>query len=331
MYRGAPEGSPVFLLNKMIDDKNERFSASEAGNCDSPEYVSGREALSTGNRTDLNYAVSNEYVSTVGDAPDETGAPKAQESVTSAEFLLDGERLVPVGDLVRVIDNGHGLAWGTDAYLLSAFVRRHRRACELGSGCGVISFLVATHNKCDTLVSIELNPDAADRTRRGAGVNGLDGRVSVIERDIRTVKYTDEDIGRRFDCVISNPPYIAHEGLKNCDKTADDARHENNGGIEDFCAAAARLLNHRGSFYVVFRPERMTDLFCALRKNRLEPKRAVLVYPDAGSKPSLFLCEAVLGAAPGLDFCPPLLFYKNKTAPREMTERMAEIYRDCRF
>lgn len=248
------------------------------------------------------------------------------------DILLPGEKAVPVGERVRVIDNGHGLCWGTDAYLLAAYMRRHRRACELGSGCGVISFLAAAHGKAQSVVSLELNADAADRSARGAALNGLDN-VRVLRRDVRDVRPDDPDVGGHFDCVFSNPPYIAHPGKANSDPAADDARHENNGTIDDFCAAAARLLNYRGSFYVVFRPERMADLFCALRANKLEPKRGVLVYPDAQSKPSLLLCEAVLGGSPRFELDPPLIFYcdtKEKT-PRRMTERMAKIYEDCGF
>lgn len=270
----------------------------------------------------------------------------------ATEILLPGERAVEVGGAVRVIDNGRGLCWGTDAYLLAAFVRRHRRAqnakgnaagresaprisraCELGSGCGVVSFLVAAHGKADTVTALEINADACDRTRRGILLNGLGDRVRVFQKDIRSVQPSDAACGGTFDLVFANPPYIAHAGLSNTDAVAEDARHENHGGIDDFCAAAARLLHSRGSFYTVFRPERAADLLCALRAHRLEPKRMTFVYPDTASKPSLCLCEAVLGAAAGLRMSPPAVFYADtrKTSPRAMTDTMAQIYETCSF
>ena len=267
-------------------------------------------------------------------------------------LLLPGERTVEVGGRVRVIDNGRGLCWGTDAYLLAAFLRRRgrphnpksniagqecaprlSRACELGSGCGVVSFLAAVHNKADTVTAFECNADACDRTRRGILLNDLCNRVQVFQRDIREVQPTDAECGGRFDTVFANPPYIAHPGLPNPDAVAEDARHENHGTVDDFCAAAARLLHSRGSFFCVFRPERAADLFAALRGHRLEPKRLTFVYPDIASKPSLLLCEAVLGAAAGLHVSPPAIFYQGteKTSPRPMTETMTEIYEKCSF
>jgi len=258
---------------------------------------------------------------------------------TNSDILKSGEKTVLVGEKVKVIDNGRGLAWGTDAYLLASYIKRKStrnkifRACELGSGCGVISFLVAAHNKADEVVAVELNDDAADRTERGIKLNSLDGKVLLVHRDVRELKFTDSDMGGRFDCVFSNPPYIAHEGPSGQDDTAADARHEANGTISDFCDAASRLLNHGGSFYIVFRPERAADLFEALRRHRLEPKKLTFVYPDVESKPSLMLCTAVFGGAPGLSVSAPLIFFNDtkNSSSRAMSALAEKIYSECSF
>ena len=70
-----------------------------------------------------------------------------------------------------------------------------------------------------------------------------------------------------------------------------------------------------------------------MRAVKLEPKKMTFVCPDAASAPSLVLCEAVLGASPGLDVSPPLFFYRDRPSvtPRVMTERMSEIYESCSF
>ena len=245
--------------------------------------------------------------------------------------LKAGEREVRVGSLVRIITDGSGLAWGTDAYLLASYVRPHRRMCELGSGCGIISLLCAAHGKCADITAIELQKDSADRSERSAKLSGLEGSVRILCRDIRNVRYTDPDVGGRFDAVFANPPYISHPGLYGKDASADAARHELNGGIGDFCSAASRLLTHKGRFYCVFRPARLADLFGAMRENRLEPKHMVLVYPDISSAPSLALVEAVLCGGPGLTVSEPLVFYKDgpSVSPRIMTDVMKKIYEDC--
>ena len=251
---------------------------------------------------------------------------------TSFAALREGERFSAAGR-ISVIENGTGLSWGTDAWLLASYARPSRRICELGCGRGVISLLLAGYGKSEDVVGAELNPASSDAAARAAVINGLDSSLRILCRDIRTMKYTDPDVGGRFSAVVANPPYIAHPGLKNSDPEADDARHENNGGIADFCAAAARLLNHRGSFFCVFRPARLPDLFAAMRQSGIEPKRMTAVFPDTVSPPSLILCEGILGGAPGLETAPPFIIYDAPAdgSPRRMTARAQSVYEKCSF
>jgi len=250
----------------------------------------------------------------------------------AGEYLLDGEKLSVAG-CIGVIDQGRGLSWGTDAWLLASSVKKTKRVCELGCGCGIVSLLIAGYKKSADVVSVELRKESADAARRGCIINSLGDNVKILCRDIRGLKYTDPDVGGRFDTVVANPPYIAHPGTRGEDSIADDARHENHGGIDDFCLAASRLLNYRGSFICVFRPARLADLFSAMRKASLEPKRMRLVYPDVSSAPSLVICEATLGGAPGLDLLPPFIIYKSADAgsKREYTGEAAYVYENCAF
>jgi tRNA1(Val) A37 N6-methylase TrmN6 len=60
-----------------------------------------------------------------------------------------------------------------------------------------------------------------------------------------------------------------------------------------------------GRFALVHRPERLCDLFQALRENRLEPKR--LQFLQSGKNPpSAVLVEAYKQARPGLRVLPVL-------------------------
>ena len=69
---------------------------------------------------------------------------------------------------------------------------------------------------------------------------------------------------------------------------------EQSAGLADFCAAAGGLLRNGGRFALCHRPERLADLFAALRASGLEPKRMKLVSPK------LVLLESVKQGRPGL-------------------------------
>jgi len=108
--------------------------------------------------------------------------------------------------------------------------------------------------------------------------------------------------------VVETEAYVGR-----CDKACHaygyrrTARTEEACTLEDICRTAGRLLRWGGAFCLVHKPERLTDLLCALRENGLEPKRLRLVSPRWDRAPSLLLAEARRGGRPGLRVEPPLI------------------------
>ena len=66
-------------------------------------------------------------------------------------------------------------------------------------------------------------------------------------------------------------------------------------------------MKNGGRFALVHRPERLADLFAALRGAGLEPKRLRLVQHGPDKPPSAALVEAVRQGRPGLEVLPALL------------------------
>ncbi|MBR7097877.1 MAG: methyltransferase, partial [Clostridia bacterium] len=236
---------------------------------------------------------------------------------------------------IRLIQKKQGLTFGTDAFLLAAYVRpqRHATAVDLGSGTGIIPLLLCAKEKVKEITAVELQPSFADLIRRNAALNGMEDRIHICNEDVRTLSVSS--FGHEVELVCSNPPYLkTNAGKSNRAKEKEIARHEVYGGISDFCATASRLLKTKGRFACVFRTERLSELFAAMRENRLEPKRMVMVHPDVSAPPCMVLLEAVKDAAPALCVEPPLILYTPREATdvsRRMTAQAAEIYRTCSF
>ena len=244
--------------------------------------------------------------------------------------LLPGERLDHINESLSLIQKTDGLMFGTDAYLLAAYLRgRHTRVAELGSGTGVITLLALTKGKAETAFAIEAQEDFAALTSRNAEFNGLSHRMITLHADVRNVN--ENDLGGRVDAVFSNPPYMrAASGRENTVSEKNIARREVLGDIFDFCACAARILKYGGTFYTVYRAERLCDLFEALRKNGLEPKKLTMVHAHSGAEPSMVLVASRLGGNPSLTVTRPLLIYPT-AADRTYTDEMKMIYDTCSF
>ena len=239
---------------------------------------------------------------------------------SKAPILRDGETLCEVNDGIRLIQDPKGLTFGTDAFLLSAFVRRSPRAvaAEYGSGSGIISLLLASRGKLGRIFALEAQEYYAELTERNAHLNGLSEKVTAMHCDVR-------ELLCEYDIIFSNPPYMKTDsGKRNLDDGKFAARHEVLGGIADFCASAAKNLKFGGLFYCVYRPDRAVDLICAMREHGIEPKRICFVHADTLHQPCLMLVEGKRGASPSCDLMPPLFLYNDKTTV--LTDRAQKIY-----
>ena len=241
-------------------------------------------------------------------------------------MLRTNETLDTVNEQLQLIQRKDGLRYGTDAYLLAAYVRpaASASAVDLGSGSGIIPLLCLARNKFARAHAIEVQEDFADIIGRNAALNGFADRLIPLCKDLREL--CAADVGGEVSIVTANPPYMkTNSGKRNESDAKYIARHEVKGGVDDFCAAAARLLKHGGSFYVVWRPDRLCELTEALSRHKLEPKRMSFVQADENSEPSMVLIEAKKGAAHGLRISPTLLLTKDGTP----TKRADQIYQTC--
>ncbi len=249
------------------------------------------------------------------------------------DILRQGETLTEVNENLKLIQHKGGLTFGTDAFLLAAFIREQKNAVaiDLGAGTGIISLLALCRGKVKRVFCVEVQEKFADIITRNAELNSFlfdgDSGISSICKDARELSHADTE--GEVDVVFSNPPYMRTDsGKRNETDEKFIARHEVCGGIEDFCRAAAKMLKHGGSFYCVYRPDRLMDLVCALRSSRLEPKRMTFVHGRADSEPSMVLIESKLGGAPGLRVTEPLILVEADGSP---TKTAIRIYDNCNF
>lgn len=245
------------------------------------------------------------------------------------DMRKDDERKDRVNENLILIQKKNGFTFGTDAYLLYAYMKKRPGglAVELGAGSGIVSLLALTREKFSHVHAVEVQPAFAALIEKNARENRLSDRLTLHGRDLREMKAAD--IGREADVVFANPPYMKNgNGKKNLSEEKNAARHEVFGGILDFCQAASRLLRHGGSFYLVYRPDRLSDLMAALRQSSFEPKRMTFVHADAFHAPSFVLIEAKKGGGVGLYLTKPLLLCHEDGSS---TEEIRFIYENGVF
>lgn len=241
------------------------------------------------------------------------------------QLIFPGERLDDLGRKgYHVIQDPGKFCFGMDAVLLSAFagIRKGEHVLDLGSGTGILPILLTARYPVGSVTGLEIQPEMADMASRSVQWNDLQEKITIVQGDICQASAL---FGKAvFDVVISNPPYIKYShGLCNPSDSRAVSRHEILCSLEDVAREAALTLKPGGHFFMVHRPQRLSEIMEALSRHHLQPKRMRLVYPYLHSEANMVLIDSVRGGQPGMKAEPPLIVFSE---PNVYTEEVKEIY-----
>jgi tRNA1(Val) A37 N6-methylase TrmN6 len=227
---------------------------------------------------------------------------------------------------LKVIRSLRGFRHSIDALLLAQFAepRPTDRVLDLGCGNGAIAFLLAHRYPDLRVTGLEVQAALADRARRATRLNRLEGRIEIVEGDLRRMKGLLP--AAAFDAVLCNPPYRQLAGGRlSPDLEIRQAKHELTATLQDAVAAIRYVLAPKGRAYLIYHASRLADLLNGLRTARLEPKMLRLVHSYPGAQAELSLVEARRDARPGLRILTPLFVYQAQGGP--LSPGMEAIYR----
>lgn len=235
------------------------------------------------------------------------------------ECILSGER---IDDLLRdgyqIIQNPERFCFGIDAVLLSDFVPaggRGEKVLDLGTGNGILPILLWAKKKGQRFTGLEIQPEIADMANRSVLINGLRQQIEIVCGDMKEASGLFGNAS--FDMVVSNPPYMKSKGaIINQDDGKAIARHELKMELEDLIRETAAVLKVRGYFYMIHRPNRLTEILYLMHQYRLEPQRIRFVHPFVDKAATMVMVEGRKDCQAFLKVEEPLILYDRDTGER---------------
>lgn len=225
--------------------------------------------------------------------------PSAMPNEYITEDLINGYKLLQREPYCKL---------GMDAVMLAAFLSpaKTEKVCDLGSGGGAVTVLIAARYHNAAIDGVEIQPKASELLEKNILFNEMSDRVRSIRADLGNldgVLYPEA-----YTAVVCNPPYFP-TGRGKSGNIAEKAieRTEIATDLNDICKAAGRLLKHGGEFAMVCRADRLCDIVLFMRKAQIEPKRLKYIQNTATSAPKLLLISGRKNSAPGLKTEAPLL------------------------
>ena len=115
-------------------------------------------------------------------------------------FTVDERVIVPRSFFAEMLEDGFA-PWVDDPESVSSVL-------DMCTGSGCLAILMAHVFPNAEVTAVDLSDDALDVARINVADYGLEDRIELVRSDV-----FDGLAGRRFDLILSNPPYVTAEAM----------------------------------------------------------------------------------------------------------------------
>jgi tRNA1Val (adenine37-N6)-methyltransferase len=146
-----------------------------------------------------------------------------------------------------------------------------RNMVDIGTGTGLLTLMIAQKNPHLIIDSFEIDENTYVQAKENILASPFKNKFYAWHSDI-----LKEPSMRKYDIVISNPPFYENE-LKSGNKLKNIAHHDEGLPLEELLPAIKNCLHATSKFYLLLPFKRKKEIELLLDKNSLHPSKIVSV------------------------------------------------------
>ena len=198
-----------------------------------------------------------------------------------------------------------------DTVLLANFctiTKDVKKIVDFGTNNAAIPLILSRRTN-KPIIGVEIQKEAVELAKKNITLNNLDDQIEIVHSDIK--EFVNDSI--KVGLVVCNPPFfkVDEDSNLNDNEFLTIARHEIKINLEEIIKSAAKILDNRGKFAMVHRPQRMIEILNLMQKYDIEPKRIKFVYPKYNKESHILLVEGIYKGKKGLKIEPPLYAHND--------------------
>lgn len=208
----------------------------------------------------------------------------------------------------------NGYRYNSDSLILADFALNQRLSGEildLGSGCGIVGLILKKNNDKLMMNLLDIQEENIDLIYKNLKENKLE--ADVFHRDF--LNFTCE---KKFDFIVSNPPFYKEGAYRSEDKHKAMSKFQNFLPLKEMIARANSLLKPRGSLLMCYEAQSFMQICYYLEEKKMKIIKMRCVHTDNNSKARLVLIHARKGVKNLCEILPPLFVRENEKNSKEM-------------
>lgn len=229
--------------------------------------------------------------------------------------------LLAYNDL-KIIQRKDMFNFSLDTVLLANFctiTKDVKKIVDFGTNNAAIPLILSRRTN-KPIIGVEIQKEAVELAKRNITLNNLDDQIEIVHSDIK--EFVNDSI--KVGLVVCNPPFfkVDEDSNLNDNEFLTIARHEIKINLEEIIKSAAKILDNRGKFAMVHRPQRMIEILNLMQKYDIEPKRIKFVYPKYNKESHILLVEGIYKGKKGLKIEPPLYAHNDDGSYSDEVKKM---------
>jgi tRNA1(Val) A37 N6-methylase TrmN6 len=219
-----------------------------------------------------------------------------------------------------------GYCYNSDTYCLynfitvclSKFKNIHGDILDIGAGSGILGLLLSKEYENISLNSCEIQDEFEFLAKKNASVNNI--KLNLYKGD-----YPKIDFDKKFDIVVSNPPFYPSCVVKTTNENIKIARYNDSLPLEDFISKTSKILKPKGKFFFCYDVKLLNDIISLLKKHKLNLESMQFLHPKANKEASLVMIYARKDSKSMLEVKSPFIMFENNN----FSKNMQDIYDRC--
>jgi tRNA1Val (adenine37-N6)-methyltransferase len=179
----------------------------------------------------------------------------------------------------RIIQERSAMKVGMDGVLLGAWADTPgaERILDIGTGTGLIALMMAQKNNSAKIDAIEIDPEAFVEAKMNFQKSPWENRIRI---ECCAFQDFAERTDRKYDLIVSNPPFFAKDGLKAPVQNRAQARHSNSLPLDALISGTTNLLAENGRIALVLPVESLLEIKSLAISNHLHLSRLCRIKPN---------------------------------------------------
>jgi tRNA1Val (adenine37-N6)-methyltransferase len=179
----------------------------------------------------------------------------------------------------RIIQERSAMKVGMDGVLLGAWIDPSgaERILDIGTGTGLIALMMAQKNDFAQIDAIEIDSEAFEEAEKNFQDSAWNDRIWI---ECCSFQEYAEKADRKYDLIVSNPPFFAKDGLKAPSQNRSQARHSDSLSLEALISGSMNLLADNGRIALILPVESLHKIKNIALSNHLNLSRLCRVKPN---------------------------------------------------